>query len=385
VSVLHNPDKNNYSQISNDLINDIRISALARFIYVYLYSKPDCWIIRNFDVQNNIGIKDKNTMSKYWRELVSSGWIERKKNGDGTFDYTVKQSLAQIRISKNAENNENDTQIWKNHNRVEPSYEKTLIGKNPNREKPYDISNTDLLSNTNEFKKTNINTISIKSASCQPKETKNNDECSFIDNSIADVDHGSCPDDDPFGEEVDIQKTYPLQDTQGTENNTLNLRFDEKTVSSTGNDDKASKNATSEKPTAKENNTTDSNTCMTFDEFWYMYGKKVEMKKCCQLYSKIKEADRQKIKDTLPKYVEATPDTQFRKYPATYLRNECWNDDLSAYQGTGFSNGRNNRDELKSEWADRVLGKVITKKASPETIEYFKHLDGPFGQLKTEN
>lgn len=370
MSILHNPEKNNYSQISNDLINDIRISALARFIYVYLYSKPDCWIIRNFDVQNNIGIKDKNTMSKYWRELVSSGWIERKKNGDGTFDYTVKQSLAQIRISKNAENNENDTQIWKNHNRVEPSYEKTLIGKNPIREKPYDISNTDLLSNTNEFKKTNINTISIKSASCQPKEQKNNDECSFIDNSIDDVDHGSCPDDDPFGVEVDIQKTAPLQDMSRINNNAPNSRFDEKTVSPIENNDKDRKNAVSEQSKANPNNTTDSNTCLTFDEFWDMYDKKVEVKTCKQLYAKIKESDRQKIKETLPVYVKNTPDKQFRKYPATYIRKESWNDDPSVYENTG----KPPKDELKSEWADRVLGKVIGKgmRATPEAIAEMK-------------
>ena len=90
MSVLHNRINSRYATVPDSLINDIRISPTARFIYVYLSSKPDGWEICNSDVQKNIGIKDKNTIAKLWNELVSLGWIERIKKSNGTFDYILK-------------------------------------------------------------------------------------------------------------------------------------------------------------------------------------------------------------------------------------------------------------------------------------------------------
>ena len=65
-----------------------------------------------------------------------------------------------------------------------------------------------------------------------------------------------------------------------------------------------------------------------FEEFWEVYGKKVERMKCERIYARISEADRQIIRDRLPAYVASTPDVTYRKNPQTYLNGRCWNDEI---------------------------------------------------------
>lgn len=69
-------------------------------------------------------------------------------------------------------------------------------------------------------------------------------------------------------------------------------------------------------------------TCLNFEDFWNMYGKKVERMKCEKIFAKIKEADREKIKQHVPVYVASTPDPKYRKNPQTYLNGQCWNDEI---------------------------------------------------------
>lgn len=70
-------------------------------------------------------------------------------------------------------------------------------------------------------------------------------------------------------------------------------------------------------------------TCLTFDEFWNLYDKKVGDKtKLIHKYDKIKESDRLLIKEHIPKYKEAKPEKRFRKDPQTYLNNKSWLDEI---------------------------------------------------------
>ncbi|MGE4300863.1 MAG: hypothetical protein AB7F40_04580 [Victivallaceae bacterium] len=85
-----------------------------------------------------------------------------------------------------------------------------------------------------------------------------------------------------------------------------------------------------------KNINTSANSAFSFEEFWELYGKKVDRAKCEKLYAKVSEADRGMIKVTLPAYVASTPDVQFRKHPQTWLNGKCWNDEISA-SGTGFA------------------------------------------------
>lgn len=69
-------------------------------------------------------------------------------------------------------------------------------------------------------------------------------------------------------------------------------------------------------------------TCFSFDDFWNLYNKKVDTKKCREKYNKLSEHDRSKIKVTLTIYLSSVKDKQFLKNPLTYLNGQCWNDNL---------------------------------------------------------
>tara|TARA_R110002020_G_scaffold475651_1_gene711512 strand:+ start:391 stop:1110 length:720 start_codon:yes stop_codon:yes gene_type:complete len=67
----------------------------------------------------------------------------------------------------------------------------------------------------------------------------------------------------------------------------------------------------------------------SFDSFWQLYPTKVGKVKCQAKYEKIKEADRETIKNTLNNFIKHKP---FESYthpnPITYLNQERWNDEL---------------------------------------------------------
>jgi len=68
-----------------------------------------------------------------------------------------------------------------------------------------------------------------------------------------------------------------------------------------------------------------------FEKFWNYYGYKVSRKKCFALWKKISTADKNLIREHLPKYIKSTfTDGRYpsRKHPSTYLNNESWNDEI---------------------------------------------------------
>lgn len=109
----------------------------------------------------------------------------------------------------------------------------------------------------------------------------------------------------------------------------LSVKCKHKCDSTDINDDKSTQTKV-KKNKVKKNKEED--TCLSFEEFWDMYNKKEGAKPCRIKYEKIKEADRQKIKETLPLYLNTITDKQFQKLPKTYLNNECWNDEITSYK-----------------------------------------------------
>ena len=75
----------------------------------------------------------------------------------------------------------------------------------------------------------------------------------------------------------------------------------------------------------------ESQTCYLFDEFWNDYDHKKDRKKSERKWKNISEIDRKRIKEFIPVYKAHQPDSQYRKYPTTFLNSEIWNDDWSAY------------------------------------------------------
>jgi len=65
-----------------------------------------------------------------------------------------------------------------------------------------------------------------------------------------------------------------------------------------------------------------------FKDFWVMYNKPVDKKKCAAKWKKLKKEEKQIVFDNLPGYVLATPDKQYRKNPCTWLNNESWKNEL---------------------------------------------------------
>ena len=74
------------------------------------------------------------------------------------------------------------------------------------------------------------------------------------------------------------------------------------------------------------NNITINNKELYFEKFWDIYDKKVDTKKCKDQFYKLNEKEMLLILDVVQKYVNSTPDKQFRKNPMTWLNGKCWND-----------------------------------------------------------
>ena len=86
---------------------------------------------------------------------------------------------------------------------------------------------------------------------------------------------------------------------------------------------------TEEKRTEKEE---EKNNIFSFDEFWNMFDKKVDRRKCEDKYKKLSLVQIEKIKVALPIYIKSKPDIQYRKNPLTWLNGECWNDEVKPKQ-----------------------------------------------------
>lgn len=65
-----------------------------------------------------------------------------------------------------------------------------------------------------------------------------------------------------------------------------------------------------------------------FEHFWNDYDKKTDKAKTQKKYAMIKEEDRIKIKDYLPKYKLSKPEKKYRKDPYSFLLNQSWENEI---------------------------------------------------------
>ena len=73
---IKNTIKKEFTIIPNALINDNNLSDRARFIFVYMASKPDDWIFYNSEISKSLKLTI-DTLRKYMKELFASGWITK--------------------------------------------------------------------------------------------------------------------------------------------------------------------------------------------------------------------------------------------------------------------------------------------------------------------
>lgn len=127
-----------FTKIANVLITDQRLSSGAKVLYCYLRSKPTNWKVINSDIINTLQMSQES-VAKYFKELISAGWIDRKKEQDekgqllGGFIYFL------FDLPKKSIQEET------------PDTEKTQIREKPRHNNTNNINNTDLLSKTDSL------------------------------------------------------------------------------------------------------------------------------------------------------------------------------------------------------------------------------------------
>lgn len=78
-----------FTQISNELICQNTLSAKAKAIYCYLYSKPEDWRFYRSEIAKNFK-EGRDAISGGIKELIEQGWIETYpiRDEEGKFAYT---------------------------------------------------------------------------------------------------------------------------------------------------------------------------------------------------------------------------------------------------------------------------------------------------------
>ena len=66
----------------------------------------------------------------------------------------------------------------------------------------------------------------------------------------------------------------------------------------------------------------------SFEIFWGVYDKKVGKEPSKRLWVRLRGSDKEEIMKHLDKYVQSTPEKQFRKDPANYLKDRVWEDEV---------------------------------------------------------
>lgn len=112
------------------------------------------------------------------------------------------------------------------------------------------------------------------------------------------------------------------------------------------------------KGTGKERNGNDAADA-AFDDFWNAYDKKVAKPAAEKAWKKIKPNDDLLITilQSARKYVQSTPNKQYRKDPATWLNNQCWNDEIVENIPQKTQTQLNNEALVRSLGLDKVYGK----------------------------
>jgi len=127
--IIKNTDSNNFTNISNIAINDIRLSSGALSTLSYLISKPSEWKV--YATEISVRFKcDRRTSRRYIDELIASGYMKQNsqvcKDGKTSYDYDVTDNPSNItsvqkmyncekkmlKINSNVKNCINDLQMY---------------------------------------------------------------------------------------------------------------------------------------------------------------------------------------------------------------------------------------------------------------------------------
>lgn len=152
-----------FTQVANQVLCDKNLSAKAKWIYAYLYSKPDDWQFAYNRIASEFSDGEKSILSGL-KELEKFWYLERKKQGDGSVDYF-------LYIEPTAENRHLDTDPTAEKGKL-PFGQVAEIGS---------INNIDNTTNTEIYTNTNIS--SDEEILCDEKNSENFSLNPFSENS----------------------------------------------------------------------------------------------------------------------------------------------------------------------------------------------------------
>jgi hypothetical protein len=109
-----------------------------------------------------------------------------------------------------------------------------------------------------------------------------------------------------------------------------------------------------------------------FDEFWDLYDKKVERKKCERKWKKLSKDDIELILQFVPIYKESVSSKQYQKNPFTFLNSRIWEDDWENYKPKAneahqqFSERQPSRTDYFSERGRELIEYAEQVRRNPE-------------------
>jgi len=125
---VKNAIRKGFTITPNALINDNEMSDRARFLFVYMAAKPDEWEFYLEPMAQSLGYS-LDTLRKYMKELLSSGWVTRERKRDAgkfdCYDYTLHPSPCGKK-----------TELGKNRTGKKPNWKNSgLYNKDINKER----------------------------------------------------------------------------------------------------------------------------------------------------------------------------------------------------------------------------------------------------------
>ncbi len=98
-----------------------------------------------------------------------------------------------------------------------------------------------------------------------------------------------------------------------------------------------------------------------FEQFWKLYDYKKGKDNALKAWKKLSKSEIDLILLHVPKYVESTPDVQYRKHPTTYLNQKSWEDEIIEKKLTF-----NQNEEHLKYWYESSLRQIASELRTPK-------------------
>lgn len=84
-----------FTQVANEVLNDPKLSAKAKGLYAYLYSKPDGWDFAIDRISNDFN-DGRKSINNGLHELETNGYLYRERQKTGRVVYLLKSQMSQM-------------------------------------------------------------------------------------------------------------------------------------------------------------------------------------------------------------------------------------------------------------------------------------------------